>query len=321
MQIDKIEFGSLSEVRGIRRSILKEWFKIPAIMSLLIILFILGGLLYLLNAGAIILIPILVLLFENYVSKKKNRVWGKFAESNGWEFNPAITNSSSYIPNTISKIGVDYSVTNVIKVNTGTNHFDLYNLDFYINGYGFKHYQRHHYTIARISLEKSFPSIVLDSNKTLSLQHKTKQRISLEGNFDKYFSMYIDLDKQVDALSIITPDIMLMLIKFGADYDIEISDKYAYIAIEKNYHSASKVKSLITVAHIIKNELEHKQRTISSSESLLSAQKMDKFVLDKLSFNNKFRYSLKRYWYMYILVFTYLFVILLTIIVGTIDLN
>ncbi len=63
-----------------------------------------------------------------------------------------------------------------------------------------------------ITLPKQFPHLYLDSSKGGGRQMRysisSSQRISLEGDFDKYFRLYAAHGAETLALSIITPDVM-----------------------------------------------------------------------------------------------------------------
>lgn len=55
------------------------------------------------------------------------------------------------------------------------------------------------------------------------------QRLSLEGDFDKYFTLYAPADYKRDALYIFTPDVMAAFIDNVTAYDAEIIDDSLYI--------------------------------------------------------------------------------------------
>lgn len=47
-------------------------------------------------------------------------------------------------------------------------------------------------------------------------------RLSLEGNFDATFKLYVALDRMREALEVLTPDVMALLIDFSHQFDVEI---------------------------------------------------------------------------------------------------
>ena len=54
------------------------------------------------------------------------------------------------------------------------------------------------------------------------------QVLSLEGDFDSYFTLYAPEQYKRDALYVFTPDVMAALIDHGKEYDIEIVDDMMY---------------------------------------------------------------------------------------------
>ena len=82
-----------------------------------------------------------------------------------------------------------------------------------------------YFSVLSIELARKVPHLYFDSSKVLGSQVKhyvgSFQRLSLEGDFDKYFTLYSPDGYQVDVLSFITPELMQVLIAAG-DYDIEL---------------------------------------------------------------------------------------------------
>lgn len=50
-----------------------------------------------------------------------------------------------------------------------------------------------------------------------------RQRLSLEGGFDRHFAMFVPRGYERDALYLFTPDILALLIDHVADFDVELS--------------------------------------------------------------------------------------------------
>lgn len=58
---------------------------------------------------------------------------------------------------------------------------------------------------------------------------QTSQKLSLEGNFNDYFTLYCPPGRERDALQIFTPDVMALLIDHGAAWDVEIVDDNLFV--------------------------------------------------------------------------------------------
>ncbi|MBH0109071.1 hypothetical protein I6E81_02695 [Salinibacterium sp. NG22] len=87
-----------------------------------------------------------------------------------------------------------------------------------------------------IKLETSLPHIVLDARRNNSLIMFSALRplakdqiLSLEGDFDKYFTLYCPVGYERDALYIFTPDLMALLIDRSASFDVEIVDNWLFV--------------------------------------------------------------------------------------------
>ncbi|MDQ1546326.1 MAG: hypothetical protein QOH69_1230 [Actinomycetota bacterium] len=62
------------------------------------------------------------------------------------------------------------------------------------------------------------------------------QVLSLEGDFDRYFTLYAPRQYERDALYVFTPDLMVLLIDRLASYDLEIVDNRLYIYSHKPFN-------------------------------------------------------------------------------------
>jgi hypothetical protein len=89
---------------------------------------------------------------------------------------------------------------------------------------------------AFIRLAVPLPHIVLDAQRNNSLGKPalpvslaSRQRLSLEGDFDRHFALYCPEGYEADALYLFTPDTMARLIDDAALFDIEIIDDYLFL--------------------------------------------------------------------------------------------
>ncbi|WP_430593369.1 hypothetical protein [Humidisolicoccus flavus] len=93
-----------------------------------------------------------------------------------------------------------------------------------------KHSQRYTYTYIAFRLQRSLPHIVLDAKGnnltpfggSLPTLYKRSQQLELEGDFNRYFTLYVPDGFGPDALYIFTPDLMQLLIEHASNYDVEI---------------------------------------------------------------------------------------------------
>ena len=93
-----------------------------------------------------------------------------------------------------------------------------------------------------LQLDRALPNMVLDSKANNGLFGGTNlptvfdknQVLHLEGDFDKYFTLYCPRQYEQDALYVFTPDLMALLIdtvssNAGAPFDVEIVDKWMFV--------------------------------------------------------------------------------------------
>lgn len=153
----------------------------------------------------------------------------RFAHHNGLEFS-AFGPAPGY-PGMIFNTGASRRVpARITRVSDPT--FDFGNLT-YTTGFG-KNKKTHHWSYAAVKLDRKLPQIVLDAKannllfSNLPSSFSRNQVLSLEGNFDHYFTLYCPQGYERDALYVLTPDLMARLIDEAAGFDIEIVDDWLF---------------------------------------------------------------------------------------------
>lgn len=105
----------------------------------------------------------------------------------------------------------------------------------YTTGSG-KNSTTHKWGYVAVKLDVPLPNIVLDAlgnnalfGTNLPASFQKEQRLSLEGDFDKYFTLYCPAGYEQDALYLFTPDIMARFIDNAAQLDVEIVDDWLFL--------------------------------------------------------------------------------------------
>lgn len=133
----------------------------------------------------------------------------------------------------------------------------------YVTGSG-RRRMTHTFGYVKIPLKRSLPHMVLDgkANNTFGLTSMTdsfelSQKLSLEGDFDKHFTLYAPKEYERDALYVFTPDVMQVLIEEGKRFDLEIVDSELYIYSNVKFNLASKqqLSSLVKIIEMVGSEL------------------------------------------------------------------
>lgn len=129
-----------------------------------------------------------------------------------------------------------------------------------------KNQQTYDYGFVRIKLPRRLPNMVLDSRannffggrlSNLQADFSSDQKLSLEGNFDKYFTLYAPEKYKTDALYVFTPDVMQALIDAARSYDCEVIDDDFYIYSDHKFvfTDPAMYEEVRSVARALKPEL------------------------------------------------------------------
>ncbi|WP_395639244.1 hypothetical protein [Pseudolysinimonas sp.] len=164
--------------------------------------------------------------------------WGRwlrmdrFARANGMTFSPA-DGAPSY-PGAIFQIGDSRAAIEHFRTTEG-RFLDFGNYR-YTTGSG-KSRSTRTWGFLAIKLDRKLPHMVLDSRANNGLFGGTnlpasfdkRQILSLEGDFDRYFTLYCPAEYERDALYVFTPDLMALLIDNAAPFDVEIVDDWMFV--------------------------------------------------------------------------------------------
>ena len=155
-----------------------------------------------------------------------------FAKANGMNFSPRDANPQ--YPGAIFNQGDTRLVTNHLT-SASDRFLDIGNYQ-YSTGSG-KSRSTHNWGFMALHLDRKLPNMVLDSKANNGLFGGTnlpayfdkKQILSLEGNFNEFFTLYCPREYERDALYVFTPDLMALLIDNAAPYDVEIVDDWMFV--------------------------------------------------------------------------------------------
>jgi hypothetical protein len=119
-------------------------------------------------------------------------------------------------------------------LSTGDQRFDIGNYQ-YTTGSD-KNKTTHTWGYLAFQLERRLPHMVLDARKNnqllasnLPASFRRDQRLSLEGDFDRHFTLYCPRAYERDALYVFTPDLMALLIDESSSFDVEIVDDWMFV--------------------------------------------------------------------------------------------
>ena len=105
----------------------------------------------------------------------------------------------------------------------------------YIIGGG-KNSQTYIYTVFRLDYPSSFPSIFLKSKDCMfggflfgDISGKARERIKLEGDFDKHFDLWAEKGFEIEVLQVFTPDFMSKVEDNWKKFGLEFINNQIYI--------------------------------------------------------------------------------------------
>lgn len=160
-----------------------------------------------------------------------------FARANAMQYVPRFDNPG--LPGMIFSLGNSRHSTDLVRGDR-PRFVEFANYR-YTTGSG-KNQQTHHWGYVAVKLDTPLPHIVLDATSNnglfgsnLPLAFDKDQRLSLEGDFDRYFSLYCPADYERDALYLFTPDIMARFIDNAAALDVEIVDDWLFLYAKRDF--------------------------------------------------------------------------------------
>lgn len=166
------------------------------------------------------------------IAGKNNDILFAFAVQNNFQFEKENKNIND--AGSLYKRGHDKKETNII-----TGEFAGLPMKFsdyqYVTGQG-KYSTDYLIRVMRLTLPRHLPHMVIDceiesdSNglSSLPITFDSSQKVELEGDFHKYFNLYVPDKYGVSALSIIAPDAMEALMRMKSLCDIEIIENQIY---------------------------------------------------------------------------------------------
>ncbi|MFK0402834.1 hypothetical protein ACIQTT_10935 [Microbacterium sp. NPDC090225] len=155
---------------------------------------------------------------------------GMFAQANGMSYTERIANPP--LPGMIFSLGSGRLATDLVR-GTQPRFVEFGNYQYTIK-HG-KSSTTYRWGYIAVKLDVPLPNIVLDAlgnngfGSNLPASFQRAQRLSLEGDFDRHFTLYCPEGYEQDALYLFTPDIMARFIDHAAQLDVEIVDDWMFL--------------------------------------------------------------------------------------------
>ncbi|WP_439591154.1 hypothetical protein [Microbacterium sp.] len=197
----------------------------------------LAGILPLLVVGIVIaVVVIFAVRFSRGQSARRYRL-DRFARANGMGYVPQIADPG--LPGMIFSLGSSRMSSDLVR---GDKPRFVEFANYRYTTKSGKNSTTHRWGYVAVKLDVPLPHIVLDATGNNSLfgsnlpaSFDKDQRLSLEGDFDRFFSLYCPRGYERDALYLFTPDIMARFIDNAAALDVEIVDDWLFLYGQRDF--------------------------------------------------------------------------------------
>ena len=158
----------------------------------------------------------------------------RFAQANGMSYEGRV--SSPALPGMIFSLGGSRMSTDLVR-GTSPRFVEFGNYQYTVKRG--KSSTTYRWGYVAVKLDVPLPNIVLDAKgnngfgSNLPASFQKEQRLSLEGDFDEYFTLYCPEGYERDALYLFTPDIMARFIDNAAELDVEIVDDWMFLYTQR----------------------------------------------------------------------------------------
>jgi hypothetical protein len=207
---------------------------------------------FIVNIGELVIVGALVFVTWYFFTVARRRVrlfrplrkWLaliRYSRANGWAYHPGI--AEPRYPGSVFLAGKDRMAVDIMR-RRGEGRVDVGNYEYTATAP--HEYGRRRWGYIRISLDRQLPHMVLESTahrkpfrRGLPVTFRRDQTLSLEGNFNKFFTLYAPTQYERDALYVFAPDLMALLIDNAADFDVEIVDNQLFVYSNKPFDMLS----------------------------------------------------------------------------------
>ena len=152
--------------------------------------------------------------------------------------------SESFTHATLGKVGRNQKLSMLIKGELRGMRYRMYD---YTIRFSRKNQQTQNFKVFEVQLPEPVPHVFIDSTQNyngrsyaIAKFFQDAQAMELEGDFYKNFIVYTSKRTHIDALAIITPDVMDTLYRYGREFNIEFVNNYLYLMLPKKVFSVDK---------------------------------------------------------------------------------
>lgn len=123
-----------------------------------------------------------------------------------------------------------------------------------------KNSHTYRYTVFESTFDGNMPHLLLNSKKLFFSNDipdfSSGHHISLEGDFDKYFSLYVEKEFEIEALQMFDPDFMAELIESSKSFSAEFFQNKIYVFLPKFISTRVELDTMFSVSNKLCDHLE-----------------------------------------------------------------
>jgi len=229
-----------------------------------------------LGASVVFIILIVILAIASYRQKK---ALVAMAAKNGWQpLSPDDNTLSNYVPDYIKRRQTGHSYSQAYKAQVNSQDVVFFRYSYQMPSYTIndEHAGDSWVSCAIVAFEvpQTFhPLLVLYHSVFDSLgRHPGMPKLTLEGDFGKHFDTYAPTGSEVEALSLLTPDLMAFLIDNArSNQSMQVGGHLVILEGSAGAISPSKIQGLLNYAATLGKMLRAKPLVNASNSSYAPA--------------------------------------------------
>ncbi len=207
-----------------------------------------------------LLLAIDIFILAFFYAKMKKAFMQSFAQANGYSYEEQGNIDEFKAP--YLAMGHSQGATHILRGNYANCPIVLFEFNTTI-GYG-KHAKYITFTVFEITYKTDLRHIFLARKNGFfdtgffegaSLESKVGRPLKLEGDFGKYFTLYVPEDYEIEALQIFTPEIMVKFIDIGNKFSFEFIDNKLFIYAKKTLNAKKDLDALYSFAKTLITDL------------------------------------------------------------------
>jgi hypothetical protein len=179
----------------------------------------------------------------------------QFAAANGYTFSRQGADPST-LDGTLFLLGNNKTMRSVVSGSYLNCPISLFDYS-YTTGSG-KSRQVHPYTVFQLQFDTEMPDLLMEKKESIFNSEfigNLPEHITLEGDFNKYFSLSIKKGYEVEALEIFTPDVMAELEAKCKGLSLEIVNSHLFIYDNKTVSTKADLDAFYGVAQYFVQKL------------------------------------------------------------------